>query len=178
MFPIHDQISVATRNHLESQLALFTQLSNKSLESLEKLLSLNITATKANLEESAAQVRELCAAQNPQELLALSISQTQPGIEKALAYGRHLSTIGTGAREELVKAAETQWADGNRKVAKMIEDASRKAPAGAAGVADLMKTAIENANKGYEQFARTSQQAAQAMEANLNATISQMATAK
>ena len=178
MFPIQDQISVVARSNLEAQLALFSSLSFKTIESVEKLVSLNITAVKATVEESTAKTHELLAVQSPQDLFALSAAQAQPNMEKAIAYGRHLTTIASGAQAEFVKAAEAQFADANRKFSKMVEEASLKAPGASDGVADLMKTAIDNATKGYEQLSRTTKQAAQAVEANLNSAMNQMVKAQ
>jgi phasin family protein len=171
MFPIQDQISVVTRNSLEAQLAMFTSLSNKTLESFEKLVNLNITAAKATLDESTSKAQEMFAAQNPQEFFALSAAQAQPSVEKAMAYGRHLTSIASGTQAEYVKVAEHQLAEANRKFGKMVDDASKQAPE---GVAELVKTAIDNATKGFEQMSRTSKQAAQAVEANVAASMNQM----
>ena len=178
MFPIQDQISVAARNNLEAQLAMFSAFTFKSLESVEKLMSLNITAVKATMEESAAKTHEMLAVQTPQEFFALSAAQAQPSMEKAIAYSRHLTTIASGAQAEFVKAAEAQLADANRNFTKMVEEASTKVPGASDGVADLMKTAIDNATKGYEQLSRTTKQATQAVEANLNSAMNQMVKAQ
>ena len=40
-----------------------------------------------------------------------------------------------------------------------------------------MKSAIGNASAGYEQFTKTTKQAAEAMEANLNTAVSQFSQA-
>lgn len=130
MFPIQDQISVATKNSLESNLALFTSLTNKTLESVEQLINLNITAVKASMEESSAAARQMLAAKDPQEFMSVLSAQAQPNMEKALAYGSHVANIAGSARAEFSKAAEAQIAAVAGKLNELVEEVTRKAPAG------------------------------------------------
>ncbi len=174
MFPIHDQISVVTRSNIESQLALFSSLSIKALESVEKLMSLNIIAVKSGLEETTQAVSQLCASTGPQEIFAVSAARAQPSIEKALAYGRGLSSIASGTQAEFVQAAEAQMQAANFKVSNLVDDAAKSAPSGSVNVIEMMQVAMQNATKGLNQMSRTSTQAAQVMEANLHAVMDQI----
>lgn len=176
MFPIQDQISVATKSNLEANLALYTSLTNKALESVEKLINLNITAVRASMEESSATTRQILAAKDPQEVISLLTAQTKPNYEKAIAYGSHLANIASSTQAEFTKAAETQIAQVSRKVTELIEEAARNAPAGSEGVVAVVKTAMGNASNGYEQFTKTAKQAVEALEANL--TVVSQAAAK
>lgn len=178
MFPIQDQISVATRSNLESQLAIFTALTYKTFEGIEKLVSLNINAAKASLEESTVTAKQLLTAKDPQEFFTLSAAQAQPNIEKAIAYGRHFAHIASSTQAEFNKAAEVQIAEANRKVSKLVEDAGKNAPAGSETVIEIVKSAIENATNSYEQLTRTSKQAMEAIEANVNIATSKFALSK
>jgi len=172
MFPIQDQISVTAKANLEANLALYTSLSNKTMESIEKLFSLNLSAVKATMEESSAATRQILAAKDP-----LIAAQTKPNYEKAIAYGGHLANIASSAQAEFTKAAEAQIAQVSRKVSELIEEASRNAPAGSEGMVAVVKTALGNASNGYEQFTKTAKQAVEALEANLN-VVAQTAQAK
>ncbi len=173
MFPIQDQISVATKNSLEANLAMYTALTNKTLESVEKLVNLNITAVKASMEESSAAARQLLAAKDPQEFISVVTAQAKPALEKAVAYGNHVSGIASSARAEFVKAAEAQIAALNNKVNELVEEVSKKAPAGTEGMVTIVKSALGNANDGYGQFVSTAKQAMEALEANVNAAVGQ-----
>lgn len=174
MFPIQDQISVVTRSNFEAQLTLLTALSNKALDSAEKLMSLNIGTAKSALAESAHTVQQLCAAAGPQEIFALSTAQTQPAFEKALAYGRNLGHIASGTQAEFMDAAQRQINKANAGVMKLVDDVAKSAPSGSAGVIEIMQVAIDNATKGFDQMQRTSKQASQVIEANINAVMDQI----
>jgi hypothetical protein len=61
MFAIPEQFSNATKANFESQFALFSSLTSKTFEGMEKLVELNINTAKAALENSSATARQLLA---------------------------------------------------------------------------------------------------------------------
>lgn len=177
MFSIQEQFSVATKANLEAQLAMITALTNKAFESVEKIVDLNMTAVKASLEESTATAHKLMSAKDPQEIFNLTTAQSKPSAEKALAYSRHLANIASSTQAEFTKAAETQFAETNRKVMSLIEDVTKNAPVGSENAIAMFKSAIGNANAGFEQLAKTTKQAVEALETNLNTTVSKLSDA-
>ncbi|MYM68593.1 TIGR01841 family phasin [Pseudoduganella sp. FT55W] len=177
MFSIPEQFSNATKANFEAQFAIFSTLTNKAFEGVEKFVDLNLTAAKASLEETSATTKQLLAAKDPQEFFSLATAQAQPSAEKTIAYGRHLATIASSTGAEFSKAAETQIAETNRKVISLVEEVSKNAPAGTENAVALFKSAIGNANAGYEQFTKTAKQAVESMESNLNAAVGQFTAA-
>ncbi len=177
MFAIPEQFSNATKANFESQFALFSSLTNKAFEGVEKFVDLNITAAKASLEESSVATKQLLAAKDPQEFFTLTAAQAQPVAEKAIAYGRHLASIATGTGAEFSKAAESQIAETNRKVISLVDEVSKNAPAGSESAVALFKSALNNANAGYEQFTKSAKAAAETFEANVNAAVNQFTAA-
>lgn len=177
MFPIPEQFSVATKANFDTQLALITALTNKAFESMEKFVDLNMNVVKASLEESSATTKQLLAAKDPQEFFSLTAAKAQPNAEKAIAYGRHLASIATATQAEFTKAAEAQIADTSRKVIALVDDVSKNAPAGSENAIALLKSAIGNANAGYEQLTKTTKQAVETIEGNMNTAVSQFSAA-
>jgi phasin family protein len=177
MFSFQETLSAATKTNLESQLALISALTNKTFESFEKVIDLNLNVAKTSLEESTANVQQLLAAKDAQEFFSLSAAQAQPSAEKALAYGRHLATIASSTQAEFTKAAEAQIAETNRKVIALVEEISKNAPAGSENAIAFVKSAIGNANAGYEQLSKSTKQAVEALEVNINAAASQLTQA-
>lgn len=173
MFAIPEQFSNATKASLESQFALFSALTSKTFEGVEKLVELNISTARSTLEDSSTAARQLLSAKDPQEFFSLTASQAQPNAEKALSYSRQLASIATGTGAEFSKAAESQIVEANRKVISLVDEVSKNAPAGSESFVAAVKTAISNANAGYEQFSKTSKQAVEALESNMNAAVSQ-----
>jgi phasin family protein len=177
MFSTPEQFSQAARTNFETQFALFSTLANTTFESIEKLIDLNINVAKASLEESNATARQLLAAKDPQEFFSLSAAQAQPNAEKALAYGRHLANIASNTQVEFTKAAEAQIAEANRKVIALVEEVTKNVPVGSENAVAFVKSAIGNANAGYEQLSKTTKQAVEALEVNLNTATNQFSQA-
>jgi len=177
MFPINDQFSSVAKANLEAQLSLLTVLTTKAFESVEKVVDLNLNVAKASLEDSAVSAKQLLAAKDAQEFFSLTAAQAQPTAAKAIAYSRHLAGIATIAQAEFTRAAEEQIAETGRKVSDLVDDVSKNAPAGSENVIAMVKSAIGNANLGYEQFSKSTKQAVEVMEANLNSAVNQFSQA-
>lgn len=175
MFAIPEQFSAASKAGIEAQLALLSNLTNKTFESMEKVVELNLDVAKSSLEESSAAARQLLAAKDPQEWLSVAAAQAQPNAEKAMAYGRNLASIASGVHAEFSKAAEAQIAETSRKMLELVEEVTKNAPAGSENAVALLKSAIGNANAGYEQLTKTTKQAVETLEANLNSAVTQFA---
>jgi len=177
MFTLPEQFSTVAKANLEAQLALFTNLTSKAFESVEKVVDLNLNVAKASLEDSSIAAKQLLTARDAQEFFSLTAAQAQPAAAKAIAYGRHLAGIATSAQAEFTRAAEEQVAEAGRKVSALVDDVSKNAPAGSENVIALVKSAFGNANAGYEQFSKTTKQAVEAMEANMTSAVNQFAQA-
>ena len=172
-----EQFIAATKANLEAQFASLTALNKKAFEGLEQIVALNVNAAKASLEESTATAKQLIAAKDPQEFFNLTSAQVQPAAEKALAYGRHLATITSTTQQEFSKAVEAHIADTNAKVISLIDEVTKNAPAGSEQAVTALKTVVGNVNAGYEQLAKTTKQAVQTLEDNLNKATQQFTQA-
>lgn len=175
MFAIPEQFSNATKATIDAQLALLTSLTQKTFSGVEKIVDLNLNLARTSLAETTASAQQLLSANGPQEFLSMTTAQAQPNAEKVLAYGRHLAEIMSGTQAEFTKAAEEQFSETKRKAVALFEDVSKNAPAGSENAIAMIKTAISNANAGYEQFSKATRQAGEAVEANLSAAATQFA---
>ena len=177
MFTVPEQFSAATKANFDTNLAMMSALTGKVFEGVEKLVELNLKAVKTSMEESTSTAKQLLSAKDPQEFLTLATAQAQPNAEKALAYGRHLASIATSTQAEFTQVAESQISETNRKVLALFEDVSKNAPTGTESVVEFVKTAIGNANAGYEQLTKTTKQAVEALETNMNTAVQKIAQA-
>ena len=177
MLTFQDQFSAATKANFEAQLTLITSLTGKAFESVEKLVELNLAAVKSSMEESTANAKLMLSAKDSQELMALSAAQSKPTAEKVMAYGRHVADIASDVQAEFTRAAEAQIAETTRRVNALVDDVSKSAPAGSENVIAMMKSALSNANAGFEQLSKTTKQAVQTMEANVTQATAQFTEA-
>ncbi len=144
-------------------------LTHKAFEGVEKLVELNVQASKAALAETANHTQALLSAKDAQELLALQASLMQPLAEKAAAYSRHLYDIASGTGAEFTKAVEGQTADLQAKFMNLVDSAAKNAPAGSETAVAVMKSAVAAATNAFESVQKAVKQASDMAEANLAA---------
>ena len=144
-------------------------LTHKAFEGVEKLVELNLTATKAALSESAQSTKAALSVKDAQELLALQANLFQPLAEKTAAYSRHLYDIASGTSNEFTKALEAQTAAAQKQFSNLVDSATSNAPAGSETAVAVMKSAVSAANNAYESVQKAVKQATDMAEANIAA---------
>jgi phasin family protein len=173
----NEQLTNSVRANLEAQTLFLTAVATKLVESTEKVIGLNMSAAKASVEESTVIAKQLLASKNSQEFLSLVAALPQPTAAKTVAYSRHLADITSTAQAEFARAAREQLAETGRQVSSLIDEAFKNAPASSKNGIVMMKSAITNASAGYEQFAETTKQAAEVIQANVNNAVDQVSQA-
>ena len=144
-------------------------LTAKAFEGVEKLVELNMTASKAAMTEAAGTAQAMLSVKDAQELLALQASMVQPLAEKTAAYSRHLYDIASGTGAEFGKAFEAQAAEAQHKFMAVVDNATKNAPAGSETAVAVMKSAVTAANNAFESVQKAVKQASEMAEANLTA---------
>jgi len=180
MFTSQEQFSAATKANFDAQLAVFSAFTSKAIESVEKVVELNLTVAKKAFEETNAAAKQLISAKDPQEFLSLTAAHAQPTAEKALAYARHIASITNEAKDEFTNTAKVHFDETNRKVVAFVDEISKNAPESTQFFVTGIKAAIGNANAGYDQISKSTKQVTETLEANLNTAVNEItkATAK
>src|SRR4051812_49445052 len=160
-----EQILAVQKANIETLFGLTT----KAFEGVEKIVELNLTASKAALAEAAGTTQSLMGAKDAQELLALQASLFQPLAEKTAAYSRHLYDIASGTGAEFGKAFESQAADAQKKFLAVVDNAAKNAPAGSETAVAVFKSAVAAGNNALESVQKAVKQATEVAEANFNA---------
>ena len=160
-----EQIMASHKANVETLMGL----TSKAFEGVEKIVELNLTASKAALAESGQHAKALLSVKDAQELLALQSGVLQPLAEKTAAYSRHLYDIASGSTAELSKAFEGQAADVQKNFMGMVDSAAKNAPAGSDTAVAVMKSAVAAANNALESVQKAVKQATDVAEANFNA---------
>ena len=168
-----DQILAAQKANLETLFGLTT----KAFEGVEKLVELNVTASKAALVEAAGTAQAALNVKDAQELLTLQASLFQPLAEKTAAYSRHLYDIAQGTGAEFTKAFEAKAAEAQQTFVGLVDSASKNAPAGSETAVAVLKSAVAAANNAFESVQKAVKQASDVAEANFNAVSSQAVAA-
>ncbi|HEX7387672.1 MAG TPA: phasin family protein [Castellaniella sp.] len=142
-------------------------------DGFEKLVDLNLKATRAALEDAAQKSQEAAELKDGQELLAFTSSLVRP--EQAVSYGKDVYEILARMQGDLSKLTESQLSQGQQQVADAVEQFARNAPTGSEGAVALLKSTLATATNAYESAAKAARQAASAAESNIaaatNATL-------
>ncbi len=147
-------------------------LTSKAFEGVEKLVELNVTASKAALNEAATHTQAVLSVKDAQELLALQASLFQPLAEKTAAYSRHLYDIATSTGAEFGKAFEAKAGEAQKAFVGLVDNAAKNAPAGSETAVAVVKSAVAAANNAFESVQKAVKQASEVAEANFNAVAS------
>ena len=160
-----DQLIAVQKANLQTMFGL----TSKAFEGVEKLVELNLQASKTALGEAAQNTQAAFAVKDLQELMALQASMLQPMAEKTAAYSRHLYDIASSTGAEFSQAAEAQTAETQKKFLSLVDNAAKNAPAGSETAVAMMKSAVAAANNAFESVQKAVKQAADVTEANFNA---------
>jgi phasin family protein len=163
MFTTPEQFAAANKASVEAMLGL----ANTALASAEKIAALNLSTARSLLEDGVANTKALLGAKDVQEAVALSAAQAQPAAEKAVGYGRSLYEISAQSKDEVAKLLESQFADYQKQVASLLEQATKNAPAGSEAAFAAVKSALATASTAFDNMKNAAKQATEMAEANI-----------
>jgi phasin family protein len=157
-----DEVIAAQKRNVDTLLGI----TQKSFENVEKVVMLNLQATKAAIEETRD---ALLSAKEPKDLFVAQADVFQPVAEKATAYSRELYEIASQANAELSKYAEESVVQARKQLLALIDSAVKNAPAGSESAASIFKTGVLAANEAFDSVQRLAKQASESVEVNVNA---------
>lgn len=157
-----EQLAAAHKANIETLFGLTRQ----AVEGVEKLVELNLQATRAALRDAADQTQALLSAKDAQELLQRQAALLQPLAEKAIAYSRQLYEIAASTQGAFAEAAQQQAHDLQAKVQAVTDNIARNAPAGTEAAVEAMRNAVQAAAVAMETVQRAVQQASALAESN------------
>jgi phasin family protein len=160
-----EQFAASNKATVDSLLAV----ANTALATAERLAALNLGAARTALEDSASATKAVLAAKNPNEAAAVQSSLVQPAAEKMADYSRALFEISSDSQQQLAKMLETQFADFQKQVSGLVEQASKSAPAGSESIVAAMQQAINAANATFSNMTSMAKQFTATAQANVAA---------
>ena len=164
-----DQLSTAARTHLSSQLGFATSMTESMIETMEKLMGLNLQAARASLDMTLGSAQQLMGTKDPQDFMRVSSNQLQPHADIVVTYVRHLSNIASGTHRELARITQDKVDESSREIVSMLDKLGSGAPEGSQNSINLLKAAIDNAASGYTQVNQSTQNAIAQLESGISA---------
>ena len=170
-----EQIAAAQKANLET----LSGLTNQALQSIEKLVELNMHIAKQSLGDSMSSAKKALEVKDIQQLLAHQAEAVQPMAEKIMAYSRHLYELAHETQANFTKSAEKEMQAGQKKINALVEDWTKNAPAGSDAAVNAMKQAIASATNVFETSQKAVKHAVEVAQTNLsNATSTVKKTVK
>ena len=145
----------------------------KAFVGMEKLVELNIAASKATLGESFTHAKAVMAVKTPQEFMTLQTGFFQPMAEKSAAYFQHVQSIATEGSAEFTKQVEAKVAEAQKAFGASVDQMVKNAPAGTETAVAAFQSALNNGQKAVEQTQAAIKKATAAAQANFAAASKQ-----
>jgi phasin family protein len=146
-------------------------LAATAFSGFEKLVELNLAATKSALFDNSADLYSVLNAKNANDALAAQAALVKPLAEKTLAYGRSVYAIASETGAELSKAAEAKVAEGQKTLASSLESLAKNAPAGSEAVVAVVKSAVTAGQNAIDSAKTSAKKAVELVEKQV-ATVS------
>ncbi|MGQ9723993.1 MAG: TIGR01841 family phasin [Tepidimonas sp.] len=156
-----EQLAAAHKANIE----MLFGLTRKAFEGVEKLVELNLQATRAALRDSADNTQALLSANDALELLQRQAALLQPLAEKAVTYSRQLYDIAASTGSAFAHVAEQNAADMQHKTMTVIDNVAKNAPAGTEVAVEAMRNVVNAATSAMETVQQAVKQAAELAEA-------------
>jgi len=173
MFMTADQIAAANKANLDTA----TNLAAKSYAGFEKLVELNLAATKALISESLSHTQAVLGAKDLQQAISLQTGLVAPAAEKTVAYGRHVYGIAVETGAEFTKAFEGKSAQAQQAFNQVVENVAKNAPVGTESAVAAFKSALASGQSAIETAQSTAKQAMAVAEKNFSAVTEQALSA-
>lgn len=155
----------------------FEGLASQAFAGVEKLVELNLTASKALLGESFSHVQAVLGAKDAQALLALQSGMVKPLAEKFAAYGQHVQSIMTDSGAEFTKAVEAKTAEAQKAFSGAVENLAKNAPAGTESAVAAFQSALTAGQTAVESAQTSVKKAVEVAQSNFTAAATQTADA-
>ena len=164
-----EQIAAANKANLEA----FEGAAKKAYAGVEKLVDLNMAASKAALGESFSYAQAVMSAKTPQEFMTVQTAFFQPLAEKSTAYFQHVQSIATEGSADFTKQLEAKMAEAQKAIGASVDQLVKSAPAGSEAAVAAFQNAMSQGQKAVETAQATIKKASATAQANFAAASKQ-----
>ena len=144
-------------------------LANAQFAMFERLMGLNLSASKCAYEDAISYLRAVSSAKDPRELFTLSAAATQPAMEKVQAYAREVYELVAQSQAQMTNMFQAQSSDLNKGFASFLDQYSKGAPSGSCVAMAALKSMLANANAAYDSYNQVVKQTTELAQANFAA---------
>lgn len=167
MFTSPEQFAAATRTLFELQMNTFNALASKTVQGVEQVVNLNMSAARNSMEGSIAAGKQMTQAGSAQQAMSTAVSHATPNMQQAVTYGQDLKQIIDDIHQEFNNAADAHLTEAKNALSALIYDVTQNVKPGSENAVVIVKAAIDNAFRGYEQVTNATRDAVKQVEAQI-----------
>jgi len=176
MFTNPEQFANATKTLFELQMETFNALASKAVQGVEQVVALNMTTAKNSMEGAMDASRKMSQSGDPKAAMDSLSARLQPGMQDAAAYGEQLRQIIGDIQKDFQQAADTHLVEAKNTLSALIYDVTQNVKPGQENAVEIIKSAIDNAFRGYEQVTQSTRDAMRRVEEQVARASAQVAT--
>ena len=177
MFTNPEQFASATKTLFDLQMQTFNALASKAVQGVEQVVALNVATARQSMENTLAAGRQFSQAPDPKAAIDALQAHMQPGVSEATAYGEQLRQIVADIQNDFQQAADTHLVEAKNTLSALIYDVTQNVKPGQENAVEIIKAAIENAFRGYEQVTASTREAMRRVEEQVTAATDKLAKA-
>lgn len=164
-----EQFSATNKANLQALAGFTTQ----AFAGVEKLVELNLAATKSAVAESMNHVKAILGAKDAQEVMALQSAMVKPLTDKSAAYAEQVKSIVTDSSAELTKTVEAKTAEAQKAFGNLVENLAKSAPAGSESAVAAFKNALTSGQDAIKSAQTHAKKAVETAQSNFAAATTQ-----
>ena len=153
----------------KANVAQATKLAAIALDNAEKVMTLNLNATKLAFAQGVEGASAVAAVKDVQDLIALPTKYAETGVQSVVGYSRSLYELSSAAQAQFSALAEEALAAYTKGLASWVEKASQSAPAGSEVAINAMKSTVAATSAAFDQFQKASKQVVSFADASVRA---------
>lgn len=163
MYQANEQFAALNKYNLETA----ARFASVAFGGVERLLEIQLTATKAALADGVDSAKTLATIKDLQQFADVKDTVAQPAFEKAADYVKSVYDVTTETQAEFGKLIEQQFAAFNKQVVIALDKFAETAPAGSEVGISALKSALVTGNAAYENISKAAKQFNDTAKTNL-----------
>jgi phasin family protein len=167
MFNANEHYTEFNKSMLNSAL----QMAKISMDTVERLMGLNLEAGKENFAHISDTLKNLGEARDAQALTTVRNQINEKLVEKSTGYARSIYDVTTNAQAQISALVENHIASLNQSLTSNIDKAVKSAPAGADVAIAALKSSVAATTAALDGVTKTAQTVASFTDASIKATV-------
>ena len=164
MFTSPEQFASATKTLFDLQMQTFDMLANKTVKGLEQVMALNMATARSTMDKTLEASRDLSQARDARAAFDALSARMAPDMTGSVEYRDQMKVIIEEMQSEFRRAADVHVAEAKSTLSALIYDVTQNVKPGSENAVEIIKSAIENAFKGYEQVTQATRDAVKNVE--------------